>query len=178
MDDLRAQQLARARELAKAAKERIKQMSPEERAEYEGKRQADSLRRAERKAAIQRRKEEGASNPYKESAPSPPQEEEQPPKAPTPLDPPTVVPPTVVPPTVEPATPKPSRRKRVRRIVVESSESGSSSGEDEIVMRRSSRGHATTKPRKEQLPSVNHEREQGSYDDVAHFLQMRALGLL
>eukprot|EP00967_Tisochrysis_lutea_P105636 scaffold161238_cov14-Tisochrysis_lutea.AAC.1 len=65
MDDLKLQQLARARELAKAAKERIKQMTPEERAEYEGKRQADAQRRAERKAAIQKRKEEGAKNPYK-----------------------------------------------------------------------------------------------------------------
>lgn len=180
MDDLKMEQLARARELAKVAKERIKQMTPDERAEYEGKRQADAQRRAQRKAAIERRKAEGAKNPYKETtneesplSPPPAEQKADEPEAPDPPPPTEPLAPAVA----DPATPAP-RRKRVRRIIVESSDSASSSGEDEIIMRRAGRRKTLPKPRKEELTSVHDDRQQSGYDHIAHFYQMRSLGLI
>lgn len=194
MTELSAQkleQLARARELAKAARERIRGLSDQEKAEHLRLKAEALQRRADGKASRLAKKEVPSTQAQKSEDP---EREEEPVVQPAEPDKPDVV--TVAedgpapdplpvmdpPPPVERA---PTRRRKRRIIVEESSSDSGSSVEEEIVMSRGSRrgrsAPVSSHSHNKVLEAHGGQREkQVEQPDESHMhmIQLRALGLI
>jgi hypothetical protein len=191
MTPARLTQPARARELAAQARERLKHMTPEEKADHLTAKAATILKRA------------GKSKPGSEAVPQPeaPKDEPQPdepPRAEPPSEPLEPSPDTLRedhgqggedgPAAVVEAPPEaPAPRRRVkRRIVIEaSSSSDSDSVDEEIVWQRSAprRGKrpAAAAAVVDRVQDIEHKRNDRQHKpDHAglHLAQLRALGLI
>eukprot|EP00962_Isochrysis_galbana_P042877 scaffold16138_cov106-Isochrysis_galbana.AAC.3 len=191
MTELSAQkleQLARARELAKAARERIRGLSDQEKAEHLRLKAEALQRRAEGKASRLAKKELPSTQAQKSEDP---EREEEPVVQPAEPD---VVPvaddgpapdPLPVPDPPPPVERAPTRRRKRRIIVEESSSDSGSSVEEEIVMSRGSR-RARSAPasshshNKVLEPHAGQRQKQVEQPDESHMhmFQLRALGLI
>jgi hypothetical protein len=194
MTPARLTQLARARELAAQARERLKQMTPEEKADHLTAKAATILKRA------------GKGQPSSEAVPQP----ETPKDQPKPDEPPRAEPPgepldpapeplrqdrgqsgedgaaavvVVAPPEAPAAAP---RRRVKRRIIIEaSSSSDSDSVDEEIVWERSTprRGKrpaaaVAAMDRPKDVKEQRHQRKNEPDHGALHLAQLRALGLI
>jgi hypothetical protein len=189
MTPARLTQLARARELAAQARERLKQMTPEEKASHLTAKAATILKRA------------GKAQPSSEAVPQP----EAPEDKPQPDEPPRAEPPSepldpapeplredrgqggeggAVAAVAPPEAPAPRRRVK-RRIVIEaSSSSDSDSVDEEIVWQRGSRrgkrpaAAAAVVDRVQHIEHKRDDRQHKTDHAGLHFTQLRALGLI
>jgi hypothetical protein len=189
MTPARLTQLARARELAAQARERLKQMTPEEKADHLTTKAAAILKRA------------GKAQPSSEAVPQPeaPKDEPQPDESPRaeppsePLDPapeplredrgqggedgPAAV---VVAPEAPAAAP---RRQVKRRIIIEQSSSDSNSVDEEVVWQRNPRrgkrpAAVAAVDGPDNVKEERHQRKDKPDHAGLHYAQPRALRLI